>query len=118
MLHVAVPMAVLLSVTMVGIQGLAPSIVLLTLLWLYNDFDFPAGKAFPAWRNALNGLGIASFGWGATMALGPKDLPPPFTWLTVTAAVTCTTIQSQDLPGAYSDSLYNHSELSPIFLRK
>lgn len=62
---------------------------------------------FPLWRNLLNSLGIASFGWGAIVALGPEQLPVPITWLGLTAAVTFTTIHSQDLPGTYVNTYHN-----------
>lgn len=100
-LRIAVPMVVLASAAVSGPRAVAASLTLLSLLWLYNDFDFPPGKLFPVWRNFLNSLGIASFGWGAIVALEPERLPVPITWLGITAAVTFTTIQSQDLPGMY-----------------
>lgn len=109
-LYLAAPGVLFMSATLLGHRTLLPNLVLLLLVWLYNDVG--AAEAGPVWRNLVNAVGVASFGWGAAASLlsggdGLQEIPIPFAWLTLTAAVTFTTVQSQDLPDMKGDAARN-----------
>lgn len=109
-LYLAAPSVLLASATLLGHRTVLPNLVILLMVWLYNDFG--AANAGPVWRNLVNAIGIASFGWGAAASLlsggdGLEEISIPFVWLALTAAVTFTTVQSQDLPDMKGDSARN-----------
>lgn len=109
-LFVAAPCVLLATAIWLGHRVVLPNLAVLLMTWLYNDVG--AANAGPIWRNLINALGIASFGWGATASLlsGVNDLGKaqvPYLWLALTAAVTFTTVQSQDLPDMKGDAARN-----------
>lgn len=109
-LYLAAPSVLLASATLLGDRTVLPNLIVLLMVWLYNDVG--AANAGPVWRNLVNAIGIASFGWGAAATLlsggeGLTDIPIPFAWLVLTAAVTFTTVQSQDLPDMKGDAARN-----------
>lgn len=109
-LYLAAPGVLFTSATLLGHRTVLPNLVVLLLVWLYNDVG--AANAGPVWRNLVNAIGIASFGWGAAASLlsggdGLQEIPIPFAWLALTAAVTFTTVQSQDLQDMKGDAARN-----------
>lgn len=113
-LYLAAPGVLLASATLLGHRTVLPNLVVLFMVWLYNDVG--AANAGPLWRNLVNAMGIASFGWGAAATLlsgggGLEDIPIPFAWLALTAAVTFTTVQSQDLPDMKGDAARNRQTM-------
>jgi 4-hydroxybenzoate polyprenyltransferase len=116
LLRVAVPITIFISAAVTGNSTVVPSLGLNVLTWLYNDLD--GANAGPISRNLLNALGIAFFGWGATAAvLGPLadshvvDVQVPLRWLALTAAITMTTVQCQDLADLEGDRARDRSTM-------
>lgn len=111
-LYLAIPGVLLASATVFGHRTVLPNLFILLLAWLYNDIG--AANAGPVWRNLVNALGLASFGWGAAAALmsghdgrGLQEMPMPFAWLALTTAVNFTTVHAADLHDMKGDAARN-----------
>lgn len=106
-LYIVAPGVLFVTANLLGHRVVLPNLAILLMTWLYNDVG--AANAGPVWRNLVNALGIASFGWGAMASLlsGGESVRTPYLWLAMTAAVTFTTVQSQDLPDMKGDAARN-----------
>ncbi len=84
------------------LDAFTPSIVLMALVWMYNDLD---GAGINIWvRNLLNGGGLMCFSWGALRVLSGADLKPAACiWILVTGAIITTTVHAQDFPDVEGD---------------
>lgn len=109
-LYLAAPGVLLTSAALIGHRTVLPTLSVLFMVWMYNDVG--TDNAGPVWRNLANAIGVAAFGWGAVASLlsggeGLEEIPIPFAWFALTAAVTLTTIQAQDLPDMKGDAARN-----------
>ncbi|KAI0428184.1 UbiA prenyltransferase family-domain-containing protein [Xylaria sp. FL1042] len=113
LIRVLVAVALVLSVFL---RSFLPSTTLMTMIWLYNDLD--GSSSGPAMRNLVNAAGLACFGWGAVCVLlagAPGDGNMLRDWLLLTAAVTSTTIQIQDLSDKDGDKARNRKTAPLVY---
>ncbi len=99
LLLVAIPVAVAASLL---VDAFIPGILLMTLVWMYNDLD---GAGISIWvRNLLNGAGLMCFSWGALKVLSGAELKSTaYIWILVTGAIITTTVHAQDFPDVKGD---------------
>ncbi|OHW99273.1 prenyltransferase [Colletotrichum incanum] len=85
-----------------ALGGVKPTLLMMTLLWMYNDLD---GSSINIWaRNAINTGGIMCFSAGSLEVLSRGELlPKSWAWIGLTGAAIATTVQALDFPDMEGD---------------
>ncbi|OLN88076.1 hypothetical protein CCHL11_00230 [Colletotrichum chlorophyti] len=104
----------LVACASVLLGGFKPTLMMMTLIWMYNDLD---GSSINIWaRNFINMGGIMCFSAGSLEVLsGGELLPRTWAWIGLTGAVIATTVQALDIPDMEGDRARGRQTIPLIY---